>query len=252
MELMNTPFGKFIMNNRSGFTLVELLISLTLSSLVMTAVYSTYQSQQKTYVVQNQMAAMQQNARAAMFYMERELRMAGCDPTGNAGAGVGTAAADTIQFTMDITGGESDGKDNDSDGTVDEAAEDVYPDGVPTGTNENIIYALADGDDDFDDDLMRTDNGGGGGPRMIAENIDVLDFVYLDKDSAVLAAPVADLSDIRAVQITVVARTSQIDNDYTNSLAYKNKQGTTILAAQNDSFRRILLTTHIKCRNLGI
>jgi type IV pilus assembly protein PilW len=249
MELMNTPFGKSIMNNRSGFTLVELLISLTLSSLVMTAIYSTYQSQQKTYVVQYQMAAMQQNARAAMFYMERELRMAGCDPTGNAGAGVETAAADTIQFTMDITGGESDGKDNDSDGTVDEAAEDIYPDGLTTGTDEDITYALNDNDLDGDTDLERTDNGV---TRLIAENIDVLDFVYLDKDSAVLAAPVADLSDIRAVQITVVARTSQIDNDYTNSLAYKNKQGTTILAAQNDSFRRILLTTHIKCRNLGI
>jgi len=246
---MNTPFGKFIMNNRSGFTLVELLISMTLVALVMTAVYSTYQSQQKTYVVQNQMAAMQQNARAAMFYMERELRMAGCDPTGNAGAGVETAAADTIQFTMDITGGESDGKDNDSDGTVDEAAEDIYPDGLTTGTDEDITYRLNDNDIDGDTDLERTDNGV---TRLIAENIDVLDFVYLDKDSAVLAAPVADLSDIRAVQITVVARTSQIDNDYTNSLAYKNKQGTTILAAQNDSFRRILLSTHIKCRNLGI
>ena len=246
---MNTPFGKSIMNNRSGFTLVELLISMTLVALVMTAVYSTYQSQQKTYVVQNQMAAMQQNARAAMFYMERELRMAGCDPTGNAGAGVETAAANTIQFTMDITGGESDGKDNDSDGTVDEAAEDIYPDGLTTGTDEDITYALNDNDLDGDTDLERTDNGV---TRLIAENIDALDFVYLDKDSAVLAAPVADLSDIRAVQITVVARTSQIDNDYTNSLTYKNKQGTTILAAQNDSFRRILLTTHIKCRNLGI
>jgi type IV pilus assembly protein PilW len=156
---MNTPFGKFIMNNRSGFTLVELLISMTLVALVMTAVYSTYQSQQKTYVVQNQMAAMQQNARAAMFYMERELRMAGCDPTGNADAGVETAAADTIQFTMDITGGESDGKDNDSDGTVDEAAEDIYPDGLTTGTDEDITYALNDNDLDGDTDLERTDTG---------------------------------------------------------------------------------------------
>ena len=249
MELMNTPFGKSIMNNRSGFTLVELLISLTLASLVTTAVYSTYQSQQKTYIVENQKAGMRQNIRAALYYMERDLRMAGCDPTGNADAGVVVANANTIQFTSDITGGESDGKDNDSDETIDEAAEEIYPDGLTTGTDEDITYALNDNNGDGDTDLERTDNGV---TRLIAENIDALDFVYLDKDSAVLATPVADPSDIRAVQITVVARTNQIDNDYTNSLEYKNKQGTTILAAQNDSYRRIMMITHIKCRNLGI
>ena len=237
------------MNNRSGFTLVELLISLTLVSLVMTAVYSSYRSQQKTYLVQNQMAGMRQNIRAALYYMERELRMAGCDPTGNAGAGVVIANDNTIQFTMDITGGESDLKDNDSDGTIDEAAEDIYPDGLTTGTDEDITYALNDNNADGDTDLERTDNGV---TRLIAENIDALDFVYLDKDSAVLAAPVADPSDIRAVQITEVARTEQGDSDHSNSVEYKNKQGTTILTAQNDSFRRIMMTTHIKCRNLGL
>ena len=250
MELMNTRFGKSIMNNRSGFTLVELLISLTLVSLVMTAVYSTYLSQQKTYIVQNQMAGMRQNIRASLYYMERELRMAGCDPTGNAGAGFVIANDNTIQFTMDITGGESDGEDNDSDGTIDEAAEDIYPDGLTTGTDEDITYALNDNDGDGDTDLERTDNGV---TRLIAENIDALDFVYLDSSSTVLATPVvANLSNIRTVQVTVVARTGQIDNDYTNSLEYKNKQGTTILTAQNDSYRRIMMTTHIKCRNLGI
>jgi len=246
---MNIVFGKSIMNNRSGFTLVELLVSLTLVSLVMTAVYSTYQSQQKTYIVQNQMAGMQQNARAAMYYMERELRMAGCDPTGNAGAGVVTATANTIQFTMDITGGESDGEDNDSDDIIDEAAEEIYPDGLTTGTDEDITYALNDNNGDGDTDLERTDNGV---TRLIAENIDALDFVYLDSASAVLPMPVADLSDIRAVQVTVVARTGQEVPDYSNGIEYQNKQGTAILAAQNDGFRRIMLTTHIKCRNLGL
>ena len=249
MELTNTASGKLIKNNQSGFTLVELLISLVLSSLVMTAVYSTYLSQQNTYIAQNQTAAMQQNARAAMYYMERELRMAGCDPTGNANAGVVDAQANTIQFTMDITGGESDGKNNDDDLLTDEADENIYPDGLTTGTDEDITYALADGDNDLDIDLVRTDNGVA---RMIAENIDALDIVYLDSDSAVLPMPVADLSDIRAVQITVVARSSQEVSDYSKDIAYQNKQGTVILPVQNDSFRRIMLTTHIKCRNLGL
>jgi hypothetical protein len=38
---------------------------------------------------------------------------------------------------------------------------------------------------------------------------------------------------------------------YTNDQAYENIQGDEILAAQNDSFRRLGLTTTVFCRNLG-
>jgi len=230
---MDKKLAQNRLSDGSGFTLVEVLISLVLSSLAMTAIYSIYQSQQKSYVAESQVAGMQQNIRAAMYYMQKELRMAGCDPTGTAGAGMVVANDSTVQFTMDLNTTDSDG----------------IPDGDTTDTDEDITYAIADGDADGDIDLVRTDNGV---TRMIAENIDALNFVYLDSSSAVLATPVANLSNIRTVQVTIVARTSQIDNDYTNSSEYKNKQGTTILAAQNDRYRRTLLTTHINCRNLGL
>jgi prepilin-type N-terminal cleavage/methylation domain-containing protein len=58
-----------------GVTLIELLISLVLSSLLIGALYRTFISQQKTYTVQEQVADMQQNVRVAINRMMREIRM---------------------------------------------------------------------------------------------------------------------------------------------------------------------------------
>ena len=229
------------MKNQNGFTLIEILIALAIAGVVMAGVYSAYYSQQKSYVTQEQVVAMQQNLRAAMYYMEREIRMAGCDPTENAGAEIKTADTDTIRFTLDITGGESDGKDNDNDGSVDEEDEKRFSDGFCDDTNEDITYSLADNDGDGDNDLEMNNN-------LIAENIDALDFVYLDANGATTAT----LANIRSVQITLVARTGRVDPGYTNNTVYRNQQNTIILPAQNDNFRRKLLTAEIKCRNLGL
>ena len=203
--------------NENGFTLVELLVAMAISLIVMASIGYLYYSQQKSYVAQEQIAAMQQNLRAAMYYMEREIRMAGCDSTQNANSGIITATANSINFTEDI----------DDDGII--------------SANENIIYSLADNDGDGDNDLERNSN-------LIAENIDALDFVYLDGSGNVTAS----ISQIRSVQITIVAKTGRGDPGFTNNNAYFNQQDLVnpILAAQNDSFRRRRLATTIKCRNL--
>ena len=222
--------------NPKGFTIVELLIAMAMSTIAMTAIYSTYQSQQKTYIVETQVAAMQQNLRAAMFFMERDLRMAGCDPKGTAGAGIVTADASTIRFTMDLNGTGTDG----------------IPDGDTTDTNEDITYLLADSDGDGNMDELYRNNVSTGSTNLIAENIEALNFVYLNASSTPLTTPVSSPSDIRSVQVTVVARTGRGDMGYTNSTSYTNRQGTEILSPQNDNYRRTLLTTSIKCRNLGL
>ena len=217
-----------IVRNRDGFTLLELLVAIALSVIIMAAIYSTYYSQQKSFLVQEQLAAMEQNLRAAMFYMETDMRMAGCDPTRKGGIGVTTANATSLSFTED------------SDG-----------DGNPT----TVTYALNDNDGDGDDDLVRNSD-------LIAENIEALDFVYLDgasppnvlNDLATHNVPLANIPDIRSVEVTVLARTDIEDFTYTDTDAYYNQESTPrqILAAQNDHYRRNLLSTNIKCRNLGL
>jgi len=215
-----------------GFTLIELLVVVALVGIVMAGIYSTYASQQKSYVTQDQVAAMQQNLRAAMYYMGREIRMAGCDPTGDANARILIAGPATLSFTLDIT---------DNAGTGD-------PDGDTSDANENITYSLYTPADGIQK-LGRATGIGGGVNRPVAENIDALNFVYLDANGTITAT----LSDIRSVQVTIVARTSRGDLGYTDTRSYTNQQDppTTILPAQNDNFRRRLLTTFIRCRNLG-
>ena len=104
------------MRHDRGFTLIELLMAVAIAGVVVGGVYSVYLTQQKSYLAQQEIVEMQQNLRAAMQLMEREIRMAGYTPYEESGAGIQTANANSIRFTMDI----HDGSDNDADGRTDE------------------------------------------------------------------------------------------------------------------------------------
>ena len=234
----------FIRSNH-GFTMIELLVATVVSLLALGAIYSTFLNQQKSYVVQQETAAMHQNIRAAMFYLQREIRMAGCDPLGIASAGIIAANATSINFTEDVIGNTPG---SDSDGATDD------PD-------ENITYAL-----DANNNLVRTDPVNPPVvppalpvPQMVAQNIDAIDFVYLDGatppnvlNPGGISVPAGSLNQIRSVEITIVARTGRNTLASKNNNAYFNQRGMQILAPQNDNFSRRRLTSWITCRNLGI
>ena len=100
----------------------------------------------------------------------------------------------------------------------------------------------------------------GGNLQPAAENIEVLDLVYLDGSDPpqVLntepdrSVPSDKLDEIRSVQVTMVARTDQEDRDYTNTTVYRNQQGEVILPGQNDHIRRRILSSTVRCRNMGL
>jgi prepilin-type N-terminal cleavage/methylation domain-containing protein len=64
-------------HSESGVTLIELLVVVVISALLTASVYAIFISQQKSYAIQTGVSDMQQNARAALTLMERDLRMAG-------------------------------------------------------------------------------------------------------------------------------------------------------------------------------
>jgi type IV pilus assembly protein PilW len=216
------------MGNSKGFTLPELLVAMVVTAVITASVYSVYRSQQKSFLVQDQVAEMQQNLRAALHLMEREIRMAGYDPSGKLSAGIQSMNSANLRFTQDI----HDGVDNDGDV------------GDP---GEDITYLLFDQDGDGDLDLCRSEDGGAT-VQLLAENIDALNFVFRDALGAVTSTP----SKVRSIQISIVARANRPDLGYENNSSYANQQGTTILLQQHDAFRREMLSTEVRCRNLGL
>lgn len=277
----------FRCTHKNGFTLIELLIAMVISSFVMAAIYATYNAQLKSHVTQQIVVEMHQNARAAMFMLERELRMAGYNPLGPDAfekPTITTAKINEIAFTMDITGGETDLADNDEDGLIDEPGE---TDGFTDDDFEKIRYYLSNDDnndgiaDSLDCNLQRQYQQGMAMQPIteedpdaaIAMDIDALNFVYLDEDGDDLIdysgafdppqVPPADLDKIRVVQITIVARAGQnarqgLPGNKTDSKVYMNQQDRPgddwdiILPAPNDRYRRIVLTADVKCRNMGL
>ncbi len=273
-----------IRNNKGGFTLIELLIAMAISTVVMTAIYSAFQAQLKSHVTQQKVVEMHQNARAAMFVMEREIKMSGYDPLESDVPKITSARINFIEFTMDTTGGEADGLDNDGDGLTDEADENA--DKQTDDALEQIRYFIsndADNDgiaDSLDCNLQRQYwDGADWQPNLatdptdadIALDIDALNFVYLDANGDDLIdyaltppqVPAALLDDIRSVQISIVARAGQnerqgLPGKKLDTTVYMNQQDRPgddwdiILPAPNDRFRRVILTSDVKCRNLGL
>ena len=202
-------------NKESGFTLIELLIAMTIGLIILAALSSTFLMQRKIYDVQEQIVEMVQNARAAMDMMSRETRMAGYDPTG--------AGFDGIPYNADSS-------------TIDIYADlnDIPGIDNPTGSYEHITYSY----DSANNRIDRNTNTGAG-DQPFAENIQGVSFDYLEADGVTKVTTTADNDKIRQIKITITARTTKPDPDYTHP-------------TDGDHYRRYTLTSVITPRNLDL
>ena len=216
---------------KSGFTLIEILIGMVLTSIVSIGIFQAYNSQQRSQIAQQQSVDMQQNIRAAMMIMTKDIRTAGYDPNGTSEAGIlrigdGSSADERLRFTrvadddgFDNATIDSDGDDlvDTGDGTVDETDELQY-----------IEYYLFDSKDDGTMDLGRRN-----GARLdaIVQNIQSLNFVYRGADGGI----VSDGEDVRFIEITIVAEVNPNHRRYMDI---------------NNSTRT--LTKTVTCRNMGL
>ena len=85
-----------------GFTLAEVLIVMAISGVVLGAIYGVFTSSDRSYRTQDRVANAQQSVRVGIHFMAEDIRMAGLDPYGTAGAGIEDASGTRIRFTADM------------------------------------------------------------------------------------------------------------------------------------------------------
>ena len=220
--------------DETGFTLVELLIALVVSGLVMAAVVSVYTVQSRSYSERDDLANVQQDLRGVLTILPMEIRLAGCDPLESHVPKILTATSTNFRFTMDT-------KDVGSPRTNN-------PDRLVTG-DEDIAYNFAAGVPPAAGVLGRQiDNAGGFQP--LAANIEAMEFNYILADGTTSLAP-SDPNKIRAVQVSILARTVTRTQGFLNATPYRSASGAA-WGPYNDNFRRRLVVTTIQCRNMGL
>jgi type IV pilus assembly protein PilW len=160
---MNRMFWK-----KGGFSLVELLITMAITMIISSGLFSLFHSQLKIYIVQGDVAATQQNLRAGMDMMVRDLRMAGFDPEKIGGLGVLNITPRNIKNKYDgsVSG----------NGAVQISA-DFDEDGVLDGS-ETISYSIYDSPVSSPDGNYDLARNSGAGRQLLSENIEALGIAY--------------------------------------------------------------------------
>jgi type IV pilus assembly protein PilW len=263
---------------KGGFTLIELMVTLAVTSIITAVIYSAYNLQQRTFRRETMVVATQQNARSALFLMEKEIRMVGYDRLNTDLFGLTNITLDgagngTLTFTTDNGAGTAaDNGTLDGDETITYA---IY-DALSTVGNSDLGRTVGGGVADllaegieamgmayaFDDDRDgRLDTSAGGnviwavdsdGDNDLDLNLDSNDDGNIDAADFPLTVALAtdvNIDRIRAMRVFILARTKGMDYGYTDNDTYVvgNRRITPA-----DNFRRRLLVATVKCRNLGL
>jgi prepilin-type N-terminal cleavage/methylation domain-containing protein len=184
----------------AGFTLVEVLMCIAILSILFGTIYRTFDTFNRSYAKENVKAGVQQKSRIGIDLMARDIRLAGLDPLGSAGAGFNPANTNTtsIQFTADLN----------YDGDLDDPFEDM-------------IYAL-------NGNLLQqtTDLGSGPVTATLLDNVTALTFSYLDQADNFLPEPVA-ADQIRTVLVSLTmqrpaGRDGTVSRTYTTRVRCRN------------------------------
>lgn len=171
-------------HDERGFTLVELMIGLAISMILMGVAASIFNVQRKSCSLQEQVTGMQQNVRAAMDMMIREVRMAGYEPSGinTEFVGIGTHTTTLLQILADLDG-----------------------DGTTAGTHEDITYCYYNANDaTYPREIKR--KTGDSTFQPFAQDIDGCAFLYYDGNGVATSTA----SSIRQIRITITGRTAKV------------------------------------------
>lgn len=179
--------GKFFLKNCNGFTMLELLLVIAISGVVLAGAATVYKWQRESYAEQDQVTQMQQTLRAANSLLTRELREATYSPMSGDGS-IRTMQSNMITFRFETN--------------------------ADNGTLTTVTYDLYDAYNDGDLDLGRSQDGGARVP--IAENIDALEFLYLDEERR----QTNNRDNVASIVVSILARADRRDPNFMNVIDY--------------------------------
>ncbi|MCK5099931.1 MAG: prepilin-type N-terminal cleavage/methylation domain-containing protein [Desulfobacteraceae bacterium] len=216
-----------ITKNNKGFSLIELMIAMAIFVVIVGLIVDNYIQQESQSVTQNQVVEIQQNARAGLYMIAREIRMAGYDPWEDSGARILSAGTGSNGSPLTFTYvADNDNNDNNGDGTTDEPGElrTIAIQLFDSSIDSNLPPPF----DNNDEIHVEIPVGAGLLPEPIADNIAALQFIYFDEDGN----PPSSNSKIRSIQVTLTARADESERN---------------LIGNNRA-----LVAMVKCRNLGL
>jgi type IV pilus assembly protein PilW len=188
--------------NNQGFTLMELVVSTAISMLILGAIAGTFMTQTKFYNAQEQVNEMQQNARAAMDLISREVKSAGYKPTGAAVVGVAYSTTE-LRIRADLDG----------DGAINDTSD------------EHLVYTF----DNANQQIKRAYGVVGATPEVLANNVTAFTFNYLDSTGATTTTQ----ADIRQVSLGITAQTAKPDPSLTTNNGHRTYSLSNLITPPN-------------------
>lgn len=226
--------------NQKGYSLIEMLVSLTIGVVILLGLYDALDKNQKVYRTQQQINVMTGQVRSAMDVMARTIRSAGNNRRAlKMAPAIYTADTNLVRVLSDLPqdyNGDGDTYDITSPGTGDD--ENENGDQQINDADEDVTFLL-DGNQvikkNFSDDPPVESGDGGSLPGIdpdpnplppdesdiiLADNILELSFRYYtappgETNANELIAPIdpANLNQIQIVRIRIVAQTESRDRE---------------------------------------
>ena len=184
-------------DDQQGFSLLEVLISLSVFTIVLFAVYTTFTASHRTFVRGEDKIELQQTIRVAMGMAASEIRTAGYDPSNPpvipglaSPTAIQDAKANTLTFVADVDG---------------------------NNVTDQVTYRLQG------TQLIRdfASWGGAGFPApvadQLADGVNDLTFKYFDGNDSEIAAPVPapSLTAIRRITIGLTVQATGVGGQQT-------------------------------------
>lgn len=243
---------------QSGFTLIEVLISLAITGIMMSAVYAVYIANVRAVKVEENKVEMQQNQRVALDFMTSELRMAACDKTESGLPSIVDARSNFIYFTID----------RNSDGDISDPGEHIafciYNSpadggrvlGYSTGST-SAVGAVTPAQATPGPSAALAEAHGHASHKPFAP-LEELEFFYtLDDGSTTLNPLTTQLANLRSVQVTILARVETSDKNFASNETFTTPGGQQWgpyldTNGKPDGIRRRMMTETVRFRNMGL